>query len=189
MLHVTHYLTTQLITLVDYLQALSDENKINVEKIGSVNWYWSFASEDKKTRQKVLSDARSARVKSVSVVNDLKQRLAEAQAQREDEEDMPDGGSEIREKLMVGKADLEAEVRVLQRQLAAYSDTDPTELECKKEEIEHSKNEAEQYTDDIYSMEAWYKKMGEDEEGMKVLRMTLYGDEVDKEDTILKELM
>lgn len=31
----------------DYLQALSGEGLIRVEKIGSGNWYWSFLSDAK----------------------------------------------------------------------------------------------------------------------------------------------
>ncbi|KAI5290254.1 hypothetical protein KEM55_008633, partial [Ascosphaera atra] len=31
----------------DYIQALHDENKIHVEKIGSGNWYWAWANEEK----------------------------------------------------------------------------------------------------------------------------------------------
>ena len=172
---------------VDYLQALSDENKINVEKIGSGNWYWSFASEDKKTREKALADAQSAHDKAAAVVNDLKQKQADIQAQREDEEDMLDNGAESREDLMTSKSALEAEVKALQKQLAAYSDNDPTELERKRKETVQFKMEAEQCTDDIYSMEGWFKKMGQDEEGMKRLRAMFYGDEMDEEG-ILKEL-
>ena len=168
---------------------MSDESKINVEKIGSGNWYWSFPSEDKKIREKALEDAQSAHDKAAAVTDDLKQKLAEAQTQGEDEEDMLDNGAESREDLMAGKADLEAEIKGLQKQLFAYSANDPTEIERKKNEAGQYKIEAEQYTDDIYLMEGWFKKMGHDEEVLKGLRMMLYGDELDEEEGILKELM
>ena len=174
---------------VDYLQALSDENKINVEKIGSGNWYWSFPSEDKKIHDKTLVEAQSAHDRASAVINDLKQKVAEARAQREDEEDMLDNGAESREELMTAKSELENEVKVLQKQVAAYSDNDPTELERKVNEIAQLKNDAEQYTDDIDSMESWFKKMGQDKEAIKALRMSLYGDELDEEEGILKELV
>ena len=124
------------------------------------------------------------------MVNDLKQKLAEAQAQREHEEDLLDSGAESREESMASEAKLEGEVKGLQTQLAAYSDNDPTELERKKREIEEFKNEAEHCTDDIYSMEGWFKKIGGyDEEAIKGLRMMFYGDELDEEEGVLKELM
>ncbi|KAK5122452.1 hypothetical protein LTR85_004036 [Meristemomyces frigidus] len=173
----------------DYLQSLSDENKINVEKIGSGNWYWSFASQDKKTRQKALEDAQTAYGKADTVNEELKQKLAEAQAQRADEEDMLDSGGESREELTATKAELDAEVKMLQKELAAYSDEDPTELERKKKESQSFRAEAEQYTDEIDSMEGWFKNIIPDEEGMKMLRMSMYGDEFDAEEGMLKELV
>ncbi|KAK3712589.1 hypothetical protein LTR37_009032 [Vermiconidia calcicola] len=173
----------------DYLQALSDESKINVEKIGSGNWYWSFASEDKKNRERTLAEAQSVHDKAAVIVNDLKQKLAEVQAQREDEEDMLDNGGETREELMASKSALEKELKDLQKQLAAYSDSDPTELERKKKEIAQLKSEAEQFTDEIYAMESWFKKLGQDEEGMMNLRKAFYGDELDEEEGILREIV
>ena len=102
---------------------------------------------------------------------------------------MVDNGGESREDLVASKSELDEEVKALQKQLAAYSDTDPTELERKKKEIETFKDEADQYTDGIYAMEGWFKKMGQDEEGMKEMRLGMYGDEVDEEEGVLKELM
>ncbi|KAK4542113.1 hypothetical protein LTR36_007144 [Oleoguttula mirabilis] len=173
----------------DYLQSLSDENKINVEKIGSGNWYWSFASQDKKTRQKALEDAQTAYHKADAVNEDLKQKLAEAQAQRADEEDMLDSGGESRDDLTATRAEMNAEVKLLQKELAAYSDDDPTELERKKKESQTLSVEAEQYSDEILSMEGWFKNIIPDEEGMMMLRMSMYGDEFDAEEGALKELV
>ena len=175
--------------MLDYLQALSDENKISVEKIGSGNWYWSFASEDKKTREHALAEAQSAHGKAATLVDDLKAKLADAQAQCEDEADAVENGGESREVLGVKKAELEREMKGLQKELAAYADTDPTNLEWKRKGIEGFKGEAEQYTDEIYAMEGWFRKMGQDEAGLKDLRMMFYGDEVDEEEGVLKELM
>lgn len=174
---------------VDYLQSLSDENKINVEKIGSGNWYWSFVSQDTKTRQKALEDAQAAYNKADAVNEDLKQKLAEAQAQRADEEDMLDDGGESREELTATKVELESEVKLLRKELAAYSDDDPTELERKKKETQGFKADAEQYSEEIYSMEGWFKNAGTDEESMNMLRMSMYGDEFDAEEGGLKELV
>lgn len=101
---------------------------------------------------------------------------------------MLDIGAESREELTANKTELEAEIKVLQKQLAAYSDTDPTELERKKKDIERFKAEAEQWTDDIYTIERWFKKMVQDDEALKGLRMSMYGDELDEEEGILKEL-
>ncbi|KAK0263421.1 hypothetical protein B0A54_00779 [Friedmanniomyces endolithicus] len=171
----------------DYLQSLPDENRINVEKIGSGNWYWSFISQDKKTRQKILEEVQSAYDKAYAVTNDLRAKLAGAQAQRVDEEGMLDEAGESRPELVARKSELEAEIKALQRELAAYSDSDPTELERKKNEIVTYKHEVGQYTDEIDALEGWFKTGGQDE-AMHGLRLEVYGDEYDAEEGGLREL-
>ena len=100
---------------------------------------------------------------------------------------MLDGGGESREDLIAKQADLDAETKALKRELATYSDNDPTELERKRAETEVFKKEANQLTDDIYGMEGWFTNNGQDEESMKALRFNLYGAELD-EDGVLREL-
>ena len=157
-----------------------------MEKIGSGNWYWSFASQDTKTRQKALDEAQLAHDKAAAVVADLRAKVDEAEALRADEEDMLESGGENREEMMTAKAVLTSDTQALQQQLAAYSDNDPTELERKRNELTSRMAETEQYTDEIYSMEAWFKSNGQEEEGMIFLRKSLYGDELD-EDGVLRE--
>ncbi|KAF2765154.1 Mnd1-like protein [Teratosphaeria nubilosa] len=174
----------------DYLQALQDENKINVEKIGSGNWYWSFISQDKKTRQAALAEAQSAHDKQAAINTDLEAKVAEAQAQRADEEDMLDGGGDSREELMSQKAQLEMEVNFLRKELSAYSDSDPTELERKRKEMIVLKGQAEQFTDEILAMEGWLKDVGQvDGEQMLAMKMDWYDGEFDEEEGGLRELV
>ena len=172
----------------DYLQTLQDENKIRVEKIGSGNWYWSFASEDKKVRQKALDDAKAAHEKASTVVDELKRKVAEAQAQHDDEAEMLDSGAEGREELEGKKAGLEKEVKELEKELQAYSDCDPTELERKGEEVAKCKVEVEGCTDDIFTMESWLNgKFGS--ENVRGLKEEIYGDEWDAEEGGLREMV
>ncbi|TKA26316.1 hypothetical protein B0A50_05095 [Salinomyces thailandicus] len=174
----------------DYLQSLADDNKINVEKIGSGNWYWSFASQDKKLRQKTLEDAQTAYAKAKAIDEDLKQKLSEAHALRADEGDMLDSGAESREELMSTKLELEAEMKDLSRELAAYSDDDLTELERKKREIASFRAEASEYTDQIEAMDGWFKNMlSGNDEALQGFRLTMYGDEYDEEEGGLQELV
>ncbi|KAK3114727.1 hypothetical protein LTR53_006681 [Teratosphaeriaceae sp. CCFEE 6253] len=173
--------------LKDYLQTLQDENKINVEKIGSGNWYWSFVSQDKKTRQKVLDDVHSAHAKAAAVNDDLKAKLAEGEALRADEEGMLDDAGQSRDEVVARKNELEAETGSLQKELAAYSDNDPTELERKKQELDAFKKEASVCTDDIYIMEGWLADHELREYLVQRIQPEIYGDELD-EDGVLKEL-
>lgn len=66
----------------DYLQALSDDNKIRVEKIGSGNWYWSFPSDEQKARQAELEKAQDEYNKVAVFVADLQAKVEDAGAAR-----------------------------------------------------------------------------------------------------------
>jgi hypothetical protein len=72
----------------DYLQALSDDNKIRVEKIGSGNWYWSFPVDEKKAKDAALKKAQEEYEKASATVTDLQAKVDSAEAARADEEDM-----------------------------------------------------------------------------------------------------
>jgi hypothetical protein len=171
------------------VQGLQDESKIRTEKIGSGNWYWAFVSDDKIARQKALEVAQSAYDKALATDNELKSKLAEAEAQRRGDDEMLDEGDETREELLSMKKSLEAETGALRCELAAYSDNDPTELERKIKEAAEWKIAAEEFTDDIYSMEGWLKgQMGGGEALDAMLRET-YGKEYDEEVRGLKELV
>jgi len=77
----------------DYLQALADDNKIRVEKIGSGNWYWSFLSDEKKTKDAALVKAQDEFNKANSTVAELQAKVDEAGAARaEDDDAMEDSG-------------------------------------------------------------------------------------------------
>lgn len=72
----------------DYLQALSDDSKIRVEKIGSGNWYWSFPSDEKKAKDATLLKALEENNKASAVVAELQCKIEEAGAARADDTDM-----------------------------------------------------------------------------------------------------
>lgn len=72
----------------DYLQALQDDNKIRVEKIGSGNWYWSFPSEEKKSKEAALEKAQEEYNKANATVMELQAKVDEAGAARGEDEDM-----------------------------------------------------------------------------------------------------
>ncbi|KAK5173701.1 uncharacterized protein LTR77_002382 [Saxophila tyrrhenica] len=174
----------------DYLQHLQDENRISVEKIGSGNWFWCFPSEQKKIRERALAEAQSTHDKAASVVNDLKQKLADINAQHEDEAEMLDNGAESREELVESKAALQSDVKRLEKALEAYRDTDPTEIERKKAVVQLLRDQATQCTEEIYSMEGWFKERTGSDEVIAALRQMIdYGAELDEEEGVLKELV
>ncbi|RAH85596.1 meiotic nuclear division protein 1 [Aspergillus japonicus CBS 114.51] len=133
----------------EFLQELADENEIHVEKIGSLNWYWSFAGEAKRERENRLR-AVQAEVEVVGrEVRELEglvreRRDAEERERVEDEREAAgrggggggggDGGTtdgidegkacdreEERERLMLRKVELQDEIRQLQGKVTAVS--------------------------------------------------------------------
>lgn len=174
----------------DYIQALQDENKIRGEKIGSGNWYWSFVSDDKIAREKALEDAKTAHEKAVAVAEELQSKLAEAEVQRKRDDEALECGGESREELVAVKRQLELETEATRRELAAYSDNDPAELERKAIEAAGWRVAAEECTDDIYSMEGWLKSaVGGAGEGFAAVLEQVYDKEFDVEGKTLRELI
>lgn len=82
------------IQVKEFLQALSDDNHIRVEKIGSGNWYWSFPSDTKKARDSALEKAREEFDKASKAVAELQAKVDDAGAARTEDEDMLMGTGE-----------------------------------------------------------------------------------------------
>lgn len=188
----------------DYLQALSDENMIRVEKVGSGNWYWSFPSDAKKAKEDALEKVQEEYNKANTIVTELQAKVDEAGAARAEDEDMLMGmgrNSSVdrvplltavgcdRKTLITKHADLTKELEKLRQELAAYSEQDPVEMEKKRNETQLSRNEVEKYTDQVLSMEGWLKEQtGGDLEQMSNIKRMYYGDEFDEEEGGLREL-
>ncbi|KAH7072938.1 Mnd1 family-domain-containing protein [Paraphoma chrysanthemicola] len=175
----------------DYLQALADDNKIRVEKIGSGNWYWSFPSDEKKAKDAALEKAQDEFDKVNATVMELQAKVDQAGAARAEDEDVLTetevGGD--RKTLIAKHTELAKELEKLRTELAAYSEQDPVEVEKKAAETQKARDEAEKFTDQIYSMEGWIKTQcaGDKEAITNVLKM-LYDDEYDEEEGGLREL-
>jgi vacuolar-type H+-ATPase subunit I/STV1 len=94
-----------------------------------------------------------------------------------------------RKTLIAKHTELAKELEKLRTELAAYSEQDPVEVEKKAAETQKARDEAEKFTDQIYSMEGWIKTQcaGDKETITNVLKM-LYDDEYDEEEGGLREL-
>ncbi|KAF2710550.1 meiotic nuclear division protein 1 [Pleomassaria siparia CBS 279.74] len=173
----------------DYLQALSDDNKIRVEKIGSGNWYWSFPSDEKKAKEVTLSNVQDEYNKANTILADLQAKVNEAGAAREEDDEAIVGTGGDRKTFISKQADLTKELENLRQDLAAYSEQDPAEMDRKKEETQKFRLEAEMFTDQILSMESWLKEhTGGDKEQMTNIKQMYYGEEFDEEEGGLREL-
>jgi hypothetical protein len=70
-----------------------------------------------------------------------------------------------------------------------YSEQDPVEVERKADETQKARNDAEKFTDQIYSMEGYIKNLcSGDAASMLQMKKMLYQDEFDEEEGGLREL-
>ncbi|KAI5358652.1 putative mnd1, HTH domain-containing protein [Septoria linicola] len=169
----------------DYIQTLQDDSKILCEKIGSGNWYWSFPSQHAKNVEAAHTAASAEHAKLSSAVSALRSQLSSRAAATQQEE--LDQSGESRQDLITRQQILHSDVEGMKKELASYSDSDPTELEKQKAEAWGDFSLADGFSEDIYAMESWFKKMGA-EEMVASLKDTLYVDEWDHEEEMLREL-
>ena len=169
----------------DYLQALTDDGKLRVEKIGSGNWYWSFLSEEKKIRTDELAKLTLEKRKMDDTVQELHQRVDLANGKQLDD----DNAAEDRAKLVAEQARLTEELQTLNAELQSYRDGDPTELLLKKQETQAFQQKAELWTDNVAILEEWLDHaLRGDYERLDAIKRSCYGDEYDVEAAGLKEL-
>lgn len=155
----------------EYLQALTDEGKIRVEKIGTGNWYWSFLSEERRARVNTLEKLKEEKEKLDCTIVELKARINEATNRREE-----DGNG--REELVMMHARLTEEVLLLNEELNGYKDRDPGEVVRKKGETEQYKEKAYRWTENLELLEDWLSKVaGGDKERIEEIKRMFYGDQ------------
>ena len=163
----------------DYLQALSDEGKIRVEKIGSGNWYWSFLSEEKANRDNIIDGLVAEKGKIDAAVGSVKAQVNAADTTR--------GQDAERYDLLKSNAQLEEEVAIMRQELEGFKDGDPLEVERKRKEMEGFKAAAEKWTDNIGILESRLKKMlGGNLEQLEAVQRDVYGSEYVEGDGLME---
>ena len=81
------------------------------------------------------------------------------------------------------------ELEDLRKDLVAYSEHDPVEMDKKDGEAQKYKADAEAFTDHILSMEGWLKgHLGGDKEQLGNIMRECYGDEFDEEEGCVREI-
>lgn len=168
------------IQVKDYIQELTDDGKIRVEKIGSGNWYWCFGGDEIKERERQLSQLR----KDVDRVRASCKRAETDAAVRRKARDKEMGpgwrrGEEEWTELMERKKALEQERNRLQAEWKAISTTGEGKgVGQMKEEIEEYRQLAQMWTDNIYMLEEYVRKLtGGDREVMQAVQRECYGEE------------
>jgi hypothetical protein len=161
----------------EFIQALTDEGLIRVEKIGGANWYWSFVSDAKKLKEEVLLNLTTEEAKLKASIVDTDMQIEEEMAAREDDDEMLEDGNMDRKTLLDSHETLLKETAILARELAGYSDNDPTDILRKAEETRNLKASAEKWTDYLEGVEGLLKSLTGDKAMVTQLMEKICGDE------------
>ncbi|KAJ5163236.1 Meiotic nuclear division protein 1 [Penicillium coprophilum] len=166
------------IQVKEYIQALTDEGKLRVEKIGSGNWYWSFGSDEKHERERQLARVTMEVEKARKSYTDAEAALAAETMRREEEADDEDE----RESLMTKKAQLQVaidRVRTTEAQLSGPPNSPSSKgVKQVQEELAGFQHQALQWTDNIYTLEEYLRKLtGGDRQIIESVLRECYGDE------------
>lgn len=174
----------------EYIQTLVDEKKIRMERIGSGNWYWSFASDEVQARETELGCLRRELERSEAAWREIGGRLTALREKRNMEEG--DGNvEEARNGLMRAKGDLEREVGMLRSRMEETKRGQGRKsVAAMKAEIGELKEQAHMWTDNVYILEQYVRKLaGGDREVVKAIQQECYGEEYTEEDGGLRELL
>ncbi|KAK7045596.1 Meiotic nuclear division protein 1 [Paramarasmius palmivorus] len=123
----------------EVLQSLVDDGLVQMDKIGSSNFFWSFPSQ-----QGALIQNRLNAAKEVQATNEmqLQEVMAAIEAEKSNRQD-----SEGRTKSLNEIAELKKQVCKLDEELNAYGACDPVKLEETKRAIILAKEAALRWTD------------------------------------------
>lgn len=188
------------IQVKEFLQALTDENKLRVEKIGSGNWYWSFRSDEKVERQRQLNRVQSEVEKTRKSYTECKAALAAESTRHEQGEaamiaiknDLSNGAAGpttalrtpaelevLRQKLMKTRADLQSEVHRLRLAGTGMGDSvHQKSVPQLRRELAGFRQQAMQWTDNLYVLEQHLRELaGGDREIVAAVLSECYGDE------------
>lgn len=131
-----------------------------MEKIGSVNWYWSFPSDERRerenTKERVIRDLE----RLTKTTEQLEAEIRQREASLKDDNGGDDHGvvaAKIaeRENLMNQKSTLGIEVKALEAKKNALGSGGAAGIKKKMADITTWKADAAMWTDNIYIMEQY----------------------------------
>jgi hypothetical protein len=169
--------TVHKMQLKDFVQALTDEGLVRVEKIGGANWYWSFGSDGKAQREKVLNDLIAEEAKLQAAITELDTQIQEEMTAREEDDEMLEDGGLSRKELLEEHESLLQATAALTTELERYKDNDPAELLRQADEIKRLKEDAEKWTDYIEGVAGLLKNVTGDKGMIAQMMESICGDE------------
>ncbi|KAH9895153.1 meiotic nuclear division protein 1 [Cubamyces lactineus] len=123
----------------EVLQSLVDDGLVQMDKIGSSNFFWSFPSQRGAMMQNRLNAVKETQASLRSQLNESKSALETERASRPE--------SEERVQALDRLSALKKECARLEKELAAYGACDPVKVEEKRRAVILAKEAAVRWTD------------------------------------------
>lgn len=129
------------------LDILVSENKAKEEKIGQARYYWSFVSDqivEKENKKKELEEELAKKKEQLRLLSD---KLREAKQERQ--------SGEKRRKQLELLQQSKKQLLEVQKELALYEENSPEQLEQLEKGLELLKQDANTYTDHIFTLKSY----------------------------------
>jgi predicted nucleic acid-binding Zn-ribbon protein len=168
----------------DFLKELTDDNKIRIEKIGSGNWYWGFASDDRRQKENVLDNLRIEKERLMNAIGEIETSIAQETVKRQDDVDdvLEEVDADAAKGCLTSVHDcLTKQLLGLEKELTEYKDNDPTEIEKTREGIKLLREGIEKWTDNIMSLEGYiFEKLARNRGDLAIFQQEFYGVEYEE---------
>ncbi|TDH67351.1 hypothetical protein CCR75_004125 [Bremia lactucae] len=134
-------------TVKDVNQALVDDALVDCDKIGSGNYFWSFPSKLSQSRKRKLSELQQRRQVAQEELAQIRQKI-QAQQQLRSE-------SEVRVGKLQRLKELKTKIESLHNKAQHLAENDPAILKELEHKVRLSKEGADRWTDNVYTLKSW----------------------------------
>ena len=134
------------------LQSLVDDDMVFCDKIGSSNYYWAFRSQAIKSRENRIEELQLEYKNQKDKLTAVDGELAKLREEQPCEEDILE-----RDRLLSLISVKTKKVCDLESELKGLNELDPEVLNAKAIEAQEQKSQANNSTDDIFSILSWIK--------------------------------
>ena len=134
----------------EILTSLVDDAMVDTEKIGTSVYFWAFPSKASQNRKRKIDELSGQLVNSKSKRRNLESQLKSAKLGKDDTQER----GEILSKLSQNQEKL----KEVEKELLRYRECDPEVMEQMKEDTQISKDAANRWTDNIFSITSWIKR-------------------------------
>ncbi|WRT63940.1 uncharacterized protein IL334_000867 [Kwoniella shivajii] len=143
----------------EVLDDIVSDGFVQMDKIGTGNYFWSLPSAAGATKQALLSKSSKELEGIESKIQEAEQNIQEAEKGREDTAE--------RRKLISTLSSLNETSASLKNELAAFGAADPVKYEKKSQAIKVCKDAAVQWTDNTVTLLGYVSGLGTDSEQIK----------------------